>query len=173
MRVAVVQFEVTDDVDANLQTCLRMIDKAQADCDPDLIVLPEYCNHPPLWRDDAHCYAVSLAPDGPFMRTIADKAKALKCMIQVSATMQHGKDKVLNTNTMFGPEGQKMGQSSKSFLISGENFFLHCGHSRCASRCVPIRCIRPHGGGLKRQGHDNGTLGNCRPVLLQASANLP
>ncbi len=124
MRVAVVQFEVTDDIDANLQTCLRMIDKAQADCDPDLIVLPEYCNHPPLWRDDAHCYAVSLAPDGPFMRTIADKAKALKCMIQVSATMQHGKDKVLNTNTMFGPEGQKMGQSSKSFLISGENFFL-------------------------------------------------
>ena len=40
MRVAVAQFEVTDDVEANLQTCLRMIDKAQADCDPDLIVLP-------------------------------------------------------------------------------------------------------------------------------------
>jgi len=124
MRVAVAQFEVTDNVEDNLQTCLRMIDKAQAECDPDLIVLPEYCNHPPLWRDDAHCYAVSLEPEGPFMRTIAAKAKALQCMIQVSATMQHGADKVLNTNTMFGPDGVQMGQSSKSFLISGENFFL-------------------------------------------------
>ncbi|MDA0261266.1 MAG: carbon-nitrogen hydrolase family protein [Proteobacteria bacterium] len=124
MRVAVVQFEVSDDVDANLQTCLRMIDKAQAECDPDLMVLPEYCNHPPLWRDAAHCYAVAQEPDGSFLAAIAAKAKELACMIQVNVTVRHGANAVRNSNAMFGPDGTMIGGSSKSFLISGENFFL-------------------------------------------------
>jgi len=124
MRVAVVQFEVSDDVEANLQTCLRMIDKAQAECDPDLIVLPEYCNHPPLYRDPEHCYSIAEAADGPFLKAIAAKAKELACMIQVNVTTRHRNNAVRNTNTMFGPDGSKLGESSKQFLISGENFFL-------------------------------------------------
>jgi predicted amidohydrolase len=124
MRIAVVQFEVTDDVEANLQTCLRMIEQAQAECDPDLIVLPEYCNHPPLWRDAEHCFSVAEDTDGPFLRGIAEKAKSLQCMIQVNVTARHRNNAVRNTNTMFGPDGSKLGESSKSFLISGENFFL-------------------------------------------------
>jgi len=124
MRIAVAQFEVTDDVEANLQTCLRMIDLAQAECDPDLIVLPEYCNHPPLWRDAAHCFAVAEDPDGTFLRGIAEKARRLQCMIQVNVTVRHRNNAVRNTNTMFGPDGTKLGESSKSFLISAENFFL-------------------------------------------------
>ena len=124
MRVAVVQFEVTDNIEANLQTCLRIIDQAQAECEPDLIVLPEYCNHPPLWRDAEHCYAVAEHPDGPFLSSIAKKSKALRCMIQVNVTMRYRNNVVRNTNTMFGPDGSKLDESSKSFLISGENFFL-------------------------------------------------
>jgi predicted amidohydrolase len=124
MRVAVVQFEVTEDVDANLQTCLRMIDKAQAECDPDLIVLPEYCNHPPLYWDDEHCYKVAEQTDGKFLSTIAEKAKELQCMIQVNVTVRHRNNAVRNSNHMFGPEGDLMGRSSKSFLIAGENYFF-------------------------------------------------
>ncbi len=124
MRVAVVQFEVSDDVEENLQTCLRMIDKAQAECDPDLIVLPEYCNHPPLYRDTTHCYAVAEAADGSFLKAISDRAKDLECMIQVNVTARHRNNAVRNSNTMFGPTGEKIGESSKQFLISGENFFL-------------------------------------------------
>lgn len=124
MRVAVVQFEVSDDVKENLQTCLRMIDKAQAECDPDLIVLPEYCNHPPLYRDSAHCYSVSEAADGSFLQAISDKAKDLECMIQVNVTVRHRNNAVRNSNTMFGPTGAKLGESSKQFLIAGENFSL-------------------------------------------------
>ena len=124
MRVAVVQFEVTDNIEANLQTCLRIIDQAQAECEPDLIVLPEYCNHPPLWRDAEHCYAVAEHPDGPFLSSIAKKSKALRCMIQVNVTMRYRNNVVRNTNTMFGPDGSKLDESSKSFLISAENFFL-------------------------------------------------
>ena len=124
MRVAVAQFEVSDNVEANLQTCLRIIDQAQTECQPDLVILPEYCNHPPLWRDAEHCYAVAEDPDGPFLRSIAKRARARCCMIQVNVTMRQGNNSVRNTNTMFGPDGAKLGESSKSFLISGENFFL-------------------------------------------------
>ncbi len=124
MRVAVVQFEVSEDVEANLQTCLRMIDKAQTECDPDLIVLPEYCNHPPLYRDAEHCYAVAEQTDGAFLKAIAEKADELQCLIQVNVTVRHRNNAVRNTNHMFGPGGDKLGESSKSFLIAGENFFF-------------------------------------------------
>jgi len=135
MRVAVVQFEVSDDVEENLQTCLRMIDKAEAECDPDLIVLPEYCNHPPLYRDSAHCYAVAEAADGSFLKAISDRAKGLECMIQVNVTARHRNNAVRNSNTMFGPTGEKIGESSKQFLISGENFFLE--KPEAASDVIP------------------------------------
>jgi len=124
MRVAVVQFEVSDDVEANLKTCLRMIDQAQADCDPDLIVLPEYCNHPPLYRNEEHCYEVAQKTDGDFLKAVANKAKELECLIQVNVTVRHRNNAVRNTNHMFGPEGAKLGESSKSFLIAGENYFF-------------------------------------------------
>jgi predicted amidohydrolase len=137
MRVAVVQFEVSDDVEENLQTCLRMIDKAQAECDPDLIVLPEYCNHPPLYRDPEHCYSVAEAADGSFLQAISDKAKDLECMIQVNVTVRHRNNAVRNSNTMFGPTGAKLGESSKQFLIAGENFFLE--KPEAASEVMPTQ----------------------------------
>ena len=124
MRVAAVQFEVTDDVDANLSTCLRMIERAQEECDPDLIVLPEYCNHPPAYRSPEHCFEVAQPLKGNFLGAIAEKAKELGCIIQVNATTRHRNNAVRNTNTMFGPDGEKMGESNKQFLIAGENFFM-------------------------------------------------
>ena len=50
-RVAAVQLASGTDVDTNLQTCLRMIDQA-ALIEPDIMVLPEFCNHL-SWHDDA------------------------------------------------------------------------------------------------------------------------
>ena len=50
IRVSAIQFAVTGDVDANLATVLRMIDKA-AKNKPDIIVTPEFINHI-LWFDD-------------------------------------------------------------------------------------------------------------------------
>lgn len=124
MRVAAVQFEVTDDIDANLSTCLRMIDRAQEECDPDLIVLPEYCNHPPAYRSPEHCFEVAEPAESDFLGAIAEKAKDLGCMIQVNVTTRHRNNAVRNTNTMFGADGQKMGESNKQFLIAGENYLM-------------------------------------------------
>lgn len=124
MRIAAVQFEVTDDVDENLRACLRMIERAHEECDPDLIVLPEYCNHPPAYRSPEHCFEVAEPLDGDFLGAIAEKARDLGCMIQVNVTTRHRNNAVRNTNTMFGPDGGKMGESNKQFLIAGENFFM-------------------------------------------------
>lgn len=43
-RVAALQFASTTDVDENLATCLRMIDRARQHR-PQLMVLPEFSNH--------------------------------------------------------------------------------------------------------------------------------
>ncbi len=124
MRVVAVQLNVTDDVEENLRTCLRLIDQAEAECAPDLIVLPEYCNHPPAYRNAEHCFEVSEPEDSNFLSAISAKAKKLGCMIQVNVTTRHRNNAVKNTNTMFGPDGGKMGESNKQFLIAGENFFM-------------------------------------------------
>jgi predicted amidohydrolase len=50
IRVAAAQFHVGADMDANLAKCLHWLDEA-ARCQPQLIVLPEFCNHL-SWYDD-------------------------------------------------------------------------------------------------------------------------
>ena len=62
IRVACAQFATGDDVEANLAACLRAIDNARQH-QPDLLVLPEFCNHLSWYRDQAHCYEVSVSED--------------------------------------------------------------------------------------------------------------
>src|SRR6478609_6348195 len=75
VRVAAVQFAAGTDVEANLATCLRMIDEA-AKQSPDLVVLPEFCNHLSWYDDKAHCHRVSVELEGPFLTAVAEKARA-------------------------------------------------------------------------------------------------
>ena len=44
IRVAAAQFHVGNDVEKNLETCLRIIHEAGAH-ETDLLVLPEFANH--------------------------------------------------------------------------------------------------------------------------------
>lgn len=147
MRVAAIQFEVSDDIDANLVTCLRMIGRAREECDPDLIVLPEYCNHPPLYGDPEHCFEVAQPPEGKFLATIAREARKSACMIQVNVTTRHRNNAVRNTNTMFSSDGRKIGESNKQFLITGENLSGKAGstlrHNR--NRVRQYRYVFLHG----------------------------
>ena len=72
-RVAALQFASTTDVDENLATCLRMIDRARQHR-PQLMVLPEFSNHI-SWYDDAqHAWQVSLDLRGEFLQQIAERA---------------------------------------------------------------------------------------------------
>ncbi len=76
VRVAAAQFGAGQDVDQNLATCLKAIDQA-AECQPDFLVLPEFSNHCSWYDNKEHCYKVSVPVGGPFLNTIAEKAKRI------------------------------------------------------------------------------------------------
>ena len=123
MRVAATQFGVTNDVEANLATCLRMIRQAAAH-KPDLIVMPEFCNHN-SWYDDAnHCYQVSVDIDGEFLSAIADAAREAQAIIVINCTVRRPDNKVTGTSLMYSADGELIGETNKQVLIGHENDFL-------------------------------------------------
>ena len=123
MRVAVAQFAVGPEVDANLATCLRMLDAA-ARAGPAVVVLPEFCNHPSWYEDAAHCRAVAVSPDGEFLRAIAAKAAAIGAYVVVNCTLRQPGGECTGTSLLYGPAGDLLGSSDKQVLIGHENDFL-------------------------------------------------
>ena len=123
MRVAAAQFGVGQDVDQNLATCLRMLDAAAAR-DPDLVVLPEFCNHP-SWYDNAdHCFEVALDLDGDFLRAIAAKARDIGAWVVINCTLRRDGSRCTGTSVVFDAEGARRGVTDKQVLIGHENNHL-------------------------------------------------
>lgn len=118
-----VQFAVTDNVTANLQTCLRMIDEA-AKVKPDVMVLPEFVNHIAWYKDAAHCYGVAVSLDDDFVHAIGGKAKERGCYIKINVTLKRDDGKVSGTNVLFDPAGNVVGLTDKQILMGNENNFL-------------------------------------------------
>lgn len=137
VRVAAVQFGAGMDVEANLATCLRMIDEA-ARHKPDLMVLPEFVNHASWYDDKDHCYKVSVAMDGPFLQAISAKAKEHQCVIVVNATVQRGDGIATGTSMMFGQEGELLAESDKQVLMGHENDFLRRAQGACTIVDLPF-----------------------------------
>ena len=123
MRVAVAQFGVGADVGRNLAACLGALDDAVR-LGPDLVVLPEFCNHASWYEDQAHCYAVSLAIDGPFLQAVAAKARALRAHVVINCTLRRGGGQCTGTSLLYGLDGALLGVSDKQVLIGHENDFL-------------------------------------------------
>ncbi|MBL8046814.1 MAG: hypothetical protein JNL09_09745, partial [Anaerolineales bacterium] len=123
MLVAAVQFAVTSDVNANLATCLRMIDQA-AEHKPHLMVLPEFINHLAWYDDTAHSYRVAVDLDDAFMQAIAAKAAQYQCYIKINVTLKRADGKVTGTNVLFGPDGTRLAVNDKQILMGNENNFL-------------------------------------------------
>ncbi len=123
VRAAAVQFGVTNDVLANLQTCLRMIDDA-AKHKPDVMVLPEFINHIAWYENAEHCYRVAVSLEDEFIQAIARKAKEYSCYIKINVTMKRENGKVAGTNILFDRAGKIMGMNDKQILMGNENNFL-------------------------------------------------
>jgi predicted amidohydrolase len=123
VRVAAVQFGVTEEVDLNLQSCLRMIDRAAAHA-PDLIVLPEFVNHIAWYRDADHCFRVAVQLDDGFIGRIAARAATHHCYIKINVTLKREGGKVTGTNLLFDPDGKLAGLNDKQILMGNENNFL-------------------------------------------------
>ena len=123
MRVAVAQFAVGPDIEANLATCLRMLDEA-AMSRPDLVVLPEFCNHPSWYENDEHCHAVALEPEGEFLQAIAAKARAMGSWVVINCTMRREALRCTGTSLLYDAEGTLRGMTDKQVLIGHENNHL-------------------------------------------------
>jgi predicted amidohydrolase len=123
IRVAALQCGAGDDVAANLATCLRLIDEAAAH-QPDVMVLPEFCNHCAWYRDHEHAYEVAVALDGDFLAAIAAKAQAHHCYIKLNCTVRRANGKITGTNLLYDPEGRLIAACDKQVLMGNENNFL-------------------------------------------------
>lgn len=123
IRVAAVQFHVGTDVSKNLSTVLRMLDKA-AEVQPDLVVLPEFCNHLSWYDSKEHCAEVSVTLDGTFLQSVAEKARSLALHVVVNCTVRRDDGTVTGSSLMYSPEGHLIADNTKQIYIGHENDFL-------------------------------------------------
>ncbi|AOS98301.1 (R)-stereoselective amidase [Microbulbifer aggregans] len=123
IRVAAAQFHVGTDVEENLGTVLRMLDQA-AEVRPDLVVLPEFCNHLSWYDSQEHCAEVSVTLDGAFLQAVAEKARALGIHVVVNCTVRRDDGTITGSSLMYSPEGQLIADNTKQIYIGHENDFL-------------------------------------------------
>lgn len=123
VRVAAAQFAVGVDVDANLQSCLHWIEQA-GQCNPDLVVLPEFANHASWYDDGDHCFRVSVDLGDEFVAAIAQAAAKISAFVVVNFTVQRENNQCTGTSVLFSPSGEVLGTNDKQVLIGHENDFL-------------------------------------------------
>ncbi|MEP5567252.1 MAG: nitrilase-related carbon-nitrogen hydrolase [Halioglobus sp.] len=123
VRVAVAQFHVGADLDSNLADCLHWLDEASA-CRPDLIVLPEFCNHLSWYDDKQHCFDVSVPLGGAFLNAIADKAAELGVHVVVNCTVQRESGEATGSSLLYSDKGVLLADNTKQIYIGHENDFL-------------------------------------------------
>lgn len=123
IRVAAAQYHVGTNVDDNLAKTLSMLEQA-SQVRPDLVVLPEFCNHL-SWYDGAeHCYEVSVDLDGSFLQAIANKARELGIYVVVNCTVQRPGQRATGSSLLYSPEGELLADNTKQIYIGHENDFL-------------------------------------------------
>ena len=137
VRVAAVQFATGVDVEDNLQTCLRLIDKASKD-KPDILVMPEFCNHSSWYQDQEYAYEVAVELDGFFTQAIAEKAKEHGMYIMLNCTVRREKPSVTGTNILFNDLGEMIAVSDKQVLMGNENNFLSKATENCPIIETPL-----------------------------------
>lgn len=133
IRTAAVQFAIGTDLAENLATCLRMIDEA-AQVKPDLVVLPEFCNHLSWYPDLDYSYNVAVDLDGDFVQQIGAKAAEHHFYLMLNCTVRRPQNTLTGTNVLFNPSGKIIATSDKQVLMGNENNFL----SKAAEVCPII-----------------------------------
>src|SRR6478609_7606677 len=123
VRVAAVQFAVTEDVEENLATCLRMTDQAAAE-GAQVVVLPEFCNHVSWYDDRAHARRMAQTLDGAFVTALADRARAHGIHLMVNCTLAREDGRTTGSNILLGPDGTILAVTDKQVLMGSERDHL-------------------------------------------------
>ncbi|WP_062998316.1 carbon-nitrogen hydrolase family protein [Nocardia mikamii] len=127
-RVAAVQLAAGTDVAVNLATCLRLIDDAAAHA-PDLVVLPEFCNHLSWYADRDHAHRMACRIGDRFLSAIAERAARHRMYVKIGVTLARDDGRTTGTGLLFGPDGALLAQSDKQILMGAENDHLDPGDS--------------------------------------------
>jgi predicted amidohydrolase len=136
-RVAALQFASGTDVERNLATCLKMIDKAQAH-EPDLLVLPEFSNHI-SWYDDAeHAARVAVTLGGPFLSAIGERAGRYGCYIVINVSLRQSDGGLTVSSVMFDPAGEILSVADKQTLMGHENNWFRRAESTSEVVSTPL-----------------------------------
>src|SRR5215218_10361950 len=123
VRVAAVQLAVTEDVDENLASCLRMTDRAAAQ-GARVVVLPEFCNHVSWYDDREHARSKALTLDGPFVAALAAKAAEHGIHLMANCTLAREDGRTTGSNILFAPDGAILGVTDKQVLMGSERDHL-------------------------------------------------
>ncbi|TYK66926.1 carbon-nitrogen hydrolase family protein [Colwellia echini] len=154
MRVAVSQFASSANTQQNLANCLRIIAKT-AECKPDIIVLPEYCNtlfchFKPSYIDHNHAWQQALSIEGEFLQAIAEQALVHNCYIVINISLKrdlsrnitvsmaesNAKSNITVTSCLFSPLGKLIHQQDKQTLSGFEQKYFITGSE--AAQVIPI-----------------------------------
>ena len=129
MKVAALQYASGTDVEQNLATCLRMIDRAAAGT-PDLMVLPEFSNHISWYDDAAHAWRVSLDLEGDFLQAIAGRAARHSSYIVINVSLRRADSSITVSSLCYDPAGELAGVADKQTLMGHENtWFARAAHT--------------------------------------------
>ena len=123
IRVAAAQFAIGSDLDENLATVIRMIDRA-AEESPDVVVLPEFCNHLSVYDSADHAWDVAIDDDGPWIEAVGARAAAHGMWVQLNCTLRRERPVITNTNFLFGPDGSLASVNDKTVLMGAEGDYL-------------------------------------------------
>lgn len=123
VRVAAAQLAVVADPAVNLATCQRLIAQA-GEQGAELVVLPEFCNHPAWYDGQEAAQAVAVQPGDDWLGGIAEAARDADCWVMVNATRLADDGRVFGTNFLFDAAGALVGTSDKQVLMGGESLFL-------------------------------------------------
>ena len=131
-RIATAQFSTGTDIDTNLQKCLHWIAEA-ASVQPDLIVLPEFCNRLSWYNNADEVYEAAVSVDSPFLQQIAQSAKQHQTHIVINCTTRRANHQVTITSFLYGPDGELLVEADKQTLMGHENI-----HFSCAEQITPV-----------------------------------
>ncbi|MCL6646748.1 MAG: carbon-nitrogen hydrolase family protein [Chloroflexi bacterium] len=123
VRIATTQYEVGDDREANLLALLRWIDAAAA-TGADLVLFPEFANHPSAYRDQEHCWEVAVDPEGPWVGAIRERARQRGIWVAFNASTRGPRPAVYGQSYLIDRTGTVVATVRKKVLIGAENDFI-------------------------------------------------
>jgi len=130
MKVACVQTRACDleEADKALENALGLIEEAIGE-GADLIVLPE-CSYPAyfVWGRQDYRQSSLLSAEKT-LRLFSERAKEGRCYLAVGLVLPKGDTRLENAAVLFGPGGEVVGRTAKSFLWHFDRHWFSAGES--------------------------------------------